>query len=64
MRQEWDKVHIKFVLIIHGHKKEWLSPLREALMKNMGIHLKIWKSTVVVLNDEMAKRRKLISETI
>ncbi len=64
MKQEWDKVHIKFVLIIHGHKMEWLPPLREALMKNMNIYLKIWKSTIVVLNDEMAKSYKLISETI
>ena len=63
-QQEWDKVQIKFVLVIRGHKKEWLAPLREALMKNMSAYLKIWKSTVVVLNDEMAKRYHLISGTV
>lgn len=64
LQQEWDKVDIKFVLVIHGHKKEWLPPLREALMKKMREYLKIWKSTVVVLNDEMAMNYHLISETI
>lgn len=64
IQQKWDKVNIKFILVIHGHKREWLPPLREALMKKMNIYLKIWKSTVIVLNDEMAKRYKLISKTI
>lgn len=63
-QQEWDKVEIKFVLVIHGHEKEWLAPLREALIKNMSAYLKIWKSAVVVLNDEMAKRYNLISGTV
>lgn len=63
-QQEWDKVEIKFVLVIHGHKKEWLAPLRETLIKNMSAYLKIWKSAVVVLNDEMAKRYNLISGTV
>ena len=63
-QQEWDKVEIKFVLVIHGHEKEWLAPLREALIRNMSAYLKIWKSAVVVLNDEMAKRYNLISGTV
>lgn len=64
LQQEWDKVQIKFVLVIHGHQKEWLAPLREALIRNMRVYLKIWRSTVVVLNDEMAEQYKLISGTI
>lgn len=64
VQQEWDKVEIKFVLVIHGHEKEWLVPLREALIRNMSAYLKIWKSAVVVLNDEMARRYHLISETV
>lgn len=63
-QQEWDKVEIKFVLVIHGHQKEWLAPLRETLMKSMSTYLKIWKSTVIVLNDEMAERYHLISGTV
>lgn len=63
-QQEWDKVEIKFVLVIHGHEKEWLAPLREALIRNMSAYLKIWKSAVGVLNDEMAKRYNLISGTV
>ena len=52
------------MLVIHGHEKEWLAPLREVLIKKMSAYLKIWKSAVVVLNDEMAKRYNLISGTV
>lgn len=58
---DWEKSEIKFVFVIHGHHIEWLPPIREALLKEMESFSKIWKSDVIVLNDEMAMKRNLIS---
>lgn len=58
---DWKCCEIKFVIVIHGHRKEWLVPIREALLKEMESFSKIWKSTVIVLNEEMAMKRRLIS---
>lgn len=49
-----------FVLVIRGHKKEWLLPLQEELNQKLHYHNSIWKSRVIVLNDEMAKKYNLI----
>ena len=58
---DWKQSEIKFVFVIHGHQKEWLPPIREALLKEMESFSKIWKSDIIVLNDEMAMKRNLIS---
>lgn len=54
------KIKFKFILVIKGHKVEWLMPLSDALKKNLAYHNTIWKSQVVVLNDEQAKEYRLI----
>lgn len=54
------KIKFKFILVIKGHKVEWLMPLSDALKKNLAYHNTIWNSQVVVLNDEMAKDYRLI----
>lgn len=59
---DWKQGEIKFVFVIHGHQKEWLPPIREALLKAMDSFNKIWKSDIIVLNDEMAMRWNLVSE--
>lgn len=60
----WKVSEIKFVLIINGHAKEWLVPIREALIKNMRNFLSIWKGAIIVLNEEMAKQKHLITGTV
>ncbi len=60
-KMDWKQSEIKFVFVIHGHHKEWLPPIREALLKEMESFSKIWKSDIIVLNDEMAMKRNLIS---
>lgn len=53
-------IEFKFILVIKGHKIQWLMPLSDALKDKLAYHSTIWKSKVVVLNDEMAKEYKLI----
>jgi len=57
-------IHVRFVLVIHGHKLEWLSPLKDLITKAMLPTIQTWKFdvlSVVVLNDDMAREIKLIS---
>lgn len=50
-------VKIKFCLVIKGHPISWLSPIRDALLRQMASHITIWKSQIAVLNDQLAKDR-------
>lgn len=49
-----------FILVIHGHKREWLLPLQDELRKKLRYHYSIWKSTVIVMNEEIAKGYHLV----
>lgn len=49
-----------FILVIRGHKKEWLLPLQEELNQKMHYHNSIWRSSVIVMNDEIAREYHLI----
>lgn len=61
MDQDRSMLEVKFILVINGHRADWLPPIREALLKEMIVHNKIWKSTIIVWNDQMAMKRKLVS---
>lgn len=49
-----------FVLVIRGHKKEWLLPLQEELNQKLLYHYSIWKSRIIVMNDEIAREYHLV----
>ena len=49
-----------FILVINGHKKEWLLPLQDELRGKMRYYRAIWNSQVVVMNEEIARERHLI----
>lgn len=56
-----------FVLVINGHKKDWLPPLQEALSKALKPIIKTWglpANSVAVLNHELALEYGLISATL
>ncbi len=57
---ESNKAVFKFILIIKGHKIEWLQPLKDAIYKNLLYHNKIWNCHVVLMNEELAKGYKLV----
>lgn len=53
----------RLILVINGHKKEWLAPLTDALSKALRATVSTWGLTtpaVMVLNDELARRYNLI----
>lgn len=54
----------RFVLVINGHKAEWLPPLKDELSRTLRPIVKTWAlaaEAVVVINDEMARTHGLIS---
>lgn len=54
----------KFVLVINGHRQEWLQPLKDALDLALKILIKTFglkPNSVAVINDEMARSYGLIS---
>lgn len=51
---------LKFILVIKNHEIDWLMPISEALKKNLSYHNTIWKSEIVVINEEIAKKHQLI----
>lgn len=59
---ELDRAMFKFILIIKGHKIEWLPPLKDAFTKELIAHNKIWNSKVIMMNEEIAKEYNLVKE--
>lgn len=59
-------ISYSFVLVIHGHKIEWLPPLMDALKSRMRYTLKLWNISdvaVKVMNDQMALANHIIVAT-
>lgn len=57
------KVSFRFVLVVNGHKKEWLPGLQDALAKELQVSRKIWNlgtNPVAVMNEEIAREHGLI----
>ncbi|HNB70324.1 MAG TPA: hypothetical protein PLS70_04255 [Acidobacteriota bacterium] len=49
----------RLILVINGHKKEWLPPLNDALTLSLHSTIKTWAlgaTSVMVLNEEMASK--------
>ena len=58
------KVDFRLILVIKGHPQAWLPPLQDALKKALKPTIKTWNlsaTSVVVLNEAMAKSQGLIS---
>jgi len=58
-----DQLGFRFILVINGHKEEWLAPIQSALYQALKPLVKVWKlpaTSVVVLNHELAKEHGLI----
>lgn len=53
-------VNFVFVLVINGHREEWLLPLQEELNRQLRYHISIWKSKVIVMNEHIAKEQHLV----
>jgi len=58
------KVDFCLILVIKGHQEAWLPPLKDALKKALQPTIQTWNlsaTSVVVLNDTMARLQGLIS---
>ena len=51
---------IKLILVIKNHKEEWLPSLSDALNQNIIVDKKIWRFELVVINDKIAREKKII----
>ncbi|MBD0314011.1 MAG: hypothetical protein ICV86_14465, partial [Microcoleus sp. T3-bin5] len=59
-----EKASFRLILVIKGHQEASLPPLQDALKKALNPTIKTWNlsaTSVVVLNDTMARKHKLIS---
>ena len=59
-----DRTVIRLVLVINGHKAEWLPPLQDALTQALRVTSRTWDlgtGSVVVMNDTLARQRGLIA---
>ena len=55
------EVKIKLLLVINGHKIEWLSPIAEALRNRLIRQIKTWRLDIAVLNEFQAKEYGLLT---
>jgi len=61
---DFSSLEFRFVLVIKGHKEEWLSPVQDALKKLLSSIVKTWAlspTSVAVINDKQARDYGLIS---
>ncbi|HEY8909467.1 MAG TPA: hypothetical protein VIM51_04185 [Desulfosporosinus sp.] len=57
---DYASVTILFLLVINGHKDEWLAPVNEALQRELKDVSKIWPLKVITINEKAAKKYNLI----
>lgn len=60
-------INFRLVLVIKGHKKEWLPPLQEKLQRALRPTVRIRAlrgPSVLVMNDEIARKNDLIREAM
>ncbi|MBO0349473.1 hypothetical protein J0895_10205 [Phormidium pseudopriestleyi FRX01] len=58
-----EKTEFRLILVIKGHRNDWLPPLQDALKKALKPTVQTWKlspTSVVVLNDTIARSQGLI----
>lgn len=61
---DYGSVTIIFLLVIKGHKEEWLAPLNEALQRELKDASKIWPLKVITMNEKAAQKYKLIQPMV
>jgi hypothetical protein len=53
---DYSRINITALLVINGHKIEWLPPIKNALTKKLKRIIKTWNVQVAVLNHELAAK--------
>lgn len=57
---DYSRADIKLILIINGHKTEWLHPIRDALQQRLRRQIKTWSLKIAVMNYKLACDNQLI----
>ncbi|WP_101908633.1 hypothetical protein [Marasmitruncus massiliensis] len=57
---DYSKANIKFVLVINGHRTEWLPPITDALTRKLKRQIKTWGLDVVAINHLQAREYGLL----
>jgi hypothetical protein len=60
----YETAKITAILIINNFNSQWLSPIREALERNLKHLIKTWRFEIIVLNHEKAIANKLVKRQI
>lgn len=55
-----DHAEITMILVINGHKREWLAPINYALQKALKRQIRVWNLSVIAINHEQAYSYGLI----
>ena len=53
-KADYAAVKITLLLIINGHKINWLPPIKDAIKLQIKRHIKTWRLDVAVMNNEQA----------
>lgn len=59
-----DRAVFRLILVVNGHRAEWLPPLQDALSQSLRVTSRTWDlgpGSVVVMNDALARQRGLIA---
>ena len=51
---------INMILVVKDAEKEWLVSLKEKLEKELGRERRIWKAQLFVINEEQARKKRLV----
>lgn len=51
---------INMILVVKDAEKEWLIPLKEKLEKELKCERRIWNAQLVVINEEQARKKRLV----
>ena len=60
---DWRAQRVRFVLVINGHKAEWLPPLQDRMRESLLPFIHAWNlevNSVMVINDSYARKAGLI----
>jgi hypothetical protein len=53
-------VEIRLVLVIKNLEKPWIQDIQDTLQRRLRCTTKTWQCVVIVINEEYAKKYKLI----
>ena len=60
LSKDTSQIEFKFVLVVKDAEKEWLVPLQEKLSDELSAERRIWKFSLFVLTEDVARKKRFI----